>query len=434
MSEKHCDYLVLGAGISGLSFAATLVGASKAAGRAVPSICLVDKENEPGGYCRTVVIDGFVWDFSGHFFHFKHHDIEAWLRARMVDQDIRTITKRSFIRYDGDDIDFPFQKNIHQLKKDAFVDCLYHLFFRPTSPPGGPRSFLDMLYEKFGQGIAERFLVPYNEKLYACDLKTLDVDAMGRFFPHADIVDIVRNMKVQDNQSYNATFTYPRGGAVQYVNAFLSEIPRAALQLSCTVVHIDVDNKVAATADGIAIQYQHLVSSAPLPTLLQMANINHDASVFRYNKVLCFNLGFDTKGPAKAHWMYFPERDVRFYRVGFYDNILDDNRMSLYVEIGARADEQLDIDQERTRVLDDLRKVGIVTTQKLIASHFVVMNPAYVHITEAALAEQRRVLPLLSAKDVYSVGRYGAWTYCSIEDNIVETRALATKLLASTQK
>jgi hypothetical protein len=29
---------------------------------------------------------------------------------------------------------------------------------------------------------------------------------------------------------------------------------------------------------------------------------------------------------------------------------------------------------------------------------------------------------------VYSVGRYGGWTYCSIEDNIVETRALAATL------
>jgi hypothetical protein len=26
---------------------------------------------------------------------------------------------------------------------------------------------------------------------------------------------------------------------------------------------------------------------------------------------------------------------------------------------------------------------------------------------------------------VYSIGRYGSWTYCSIEDNIVEARALA---------
>ena len=50
-----------------------------------------------------------------------------------------------------------------------------------------------------GVGICDRFLVPYNEKLYACDLDQLDPDAMGRFFPHAEVADIIRNMKRADN-------------------------------------------------------------------------------------------------------------------------------------------------------------------------------------------------------------------------------------------
>ena len=44
-------------------------------------------------------------------------------------------------------------------------------------------NFKEMLYARFGRGIAEKFLIPYNEKLYACDLGALDSDAMGRFFP-----------------------------------------------------------------------------------------------------------------------------------------------------------------------------------------------------------------------------------------------------------
>ena len=42
-----------------------------------------------------------------------------------------------------------------------------------------------MLYQKFGKSIAENFLIPYNEKLYACDLDELDEESMGRFFPYA---------------------------------------------------------------------------------------------------------------------------------------------------------------------------------------------------------------------------------------------------------
>ena len=42
------------------------------------------------------------------------------------------------------------------------------------------------------------------------------------------------------------------------------------------------------------------------------------------------------------------------------------------------------------------------------------------------MAEHRRLSrAMLQASGVYSIGRYGGWTYCCIEDNIVEARALA---------
>src|SRR5690606_5120445 len=95
-----------------------------------------------------------------------------------------------------------------------------------------PASFREMLYAKFGRGIAEKFLVPYNEKLYATDLATLDVDAMGRFFPHADEDEILRNFTHPDNRSYNSTFSYPEGGAIQYVHALASGVDASRIALS----------------------------------------------------------------------------------------------------------------------------------------------------------------------------------------------------------
>ena len=34
----------------------------------------------------------------------------------------------------------------------------------------------------------------------------------------------------------------------------------------------------------------------------------------------------------------------------------------------------------------------------------------------------------LANKNVYSVGRYGAWTYCSMEDCMVEAKELSEKI------
>ena len=91
-------------------------------------------------------------------------------------------------------------------------------------------NFKEMLIAKFGRSIAEKFLIPYNEKLYATDINRLDVNAMGRFFPHADKEDIIKNFKNPDNNSYNSVFIYSRGGAIEYINSLYKRIiPRSYL-------------------------------------------------------------------------------------------------------------------------------------------------------------------------------------------------------------
>src|SRR5438270_9369423 len=101
-------FVVVGAGVSGLAFAnacQTLVSADQ--------LVVLEKDAEAGGWCKTVARDGFVWDYSGHFFHFRHPAIEAWLRTRMPVDAVRTITKRTRVRtVRGDEVDFPFQTHL----------------------------------------------------------------------------------------------------------------------------------------------------------------------------------------------------------------------------------------------------------------------------------------------------------------------------------
>ncbi len=408
---EHVKYLIIGAGVSGFAFANAIHS---------DDYVILERDHEVGGYCKTVHQDGFVWDYSGHFFHFKRPEIERFLVERM-DDEVRTIVKRSKILYRDHLIEFPFQKNIHQLPQEEFIDCLYHLYFRDTKPP---TNFKEMVYNRFGKGIAEKFLVPYNEKLYACDLGELDVNAMGRFFPYADLDGIIRNFREPDNHSYNATFTYPKGGAIQYIHALMRDLRPEAIRTNTPLLSLDLHNKVAQTSNG-AIRFDYLISSAPFDRLVAMSGIQAPVGAFRSNKVLVFNLGFDRKGWSDIHWVYFPERDVRFYRVGFYDNIFDTDRMSLYIEIGAPLDGVLDVEAERQRVLLDLQRAKIVAGHQLVSHHHVVLDPAYVHITTESVRAVDDLRKKLAARGVYSVGRYGGWTYCSIEDNIIEARELA---------
>ena len=408
--------VIVGAGVSGLAYA----GFSK------NECLLLEKDAEIGGYCKTIKWGDFVWDYSGHFFHFRDTFLEDYICRNMVHDDIRYCEKHTQIFYRQKYIDFPFQKNIHQLDQDEFIDCLYDLF---TTTGNDYFTFKQMLYAKFGQSRAEKFLIPYNEKLYACDLNRLDVDAMGRFFPYADKEEIIRNFKKTNNNSYNSHFTYPRGGAIEYVKSLASYIGKSNICLNECVKSIDVTEKTIKT-DKRELKYDNLISTMPFPLLMQCCSMEYDTDIYSWNKVLVFNLGFDKKGKdVFNNWIYVPSKDFCFYRVGYYDNIFATKNMSLYVELGfGKNTDVIDVEYYKEKVLDDLKKAGIITDHKLIASHFVIMDPAYVHITKESIRDVEEKKKVLARNNIYSIGRYGSWTYCSIEDNILEAKALMERL------
>ena len=410
--------IIIGAGITGLSYAMF-----KNDGDYV----ILEKESEIGGYCRTTKRNGYVWDFSGHFFHFQDEGIKNLVLEGMEMEKMVSVIKETRIKYKDLLVDYPFQKNIHQLPKEELLDCLYDLFSIVSTEYD---NFQEMLYCKFGKSIAEKFLIPYNEKLYACDLNTLDKNAMGRFFPFANKEDIIRNFRKTDNSSYNGSFVYPQGGAVKYVESVATHIDKGKIECSVEVTSINLQAHTVLLSNGNVLKYDRLISTLPFPVLLEKAGVNYDTSIYNWNQVLCFNLGFDRKGADTTnHWLYFPEKKYCFYRVGFYDNILGQDKMSLYVELGFHKDDKINPNEWIGRVLKDLKQAGVVSDCQILMDYqSVIMNPAYVHINKNSLEDVEKKKTLLQTYDVYSIGRYGSWTYCSIEDNIKEAKILAENL------
>lgn len=404
--------LIIGAGISGLSYA-NFCGHD--------DYLIIERDTSIGGYCKTVKKNGFTWDYSGHFFHFRDEKIKEYLLKGMNEDSIIYATKHTQIRYKDRYIDFPFQKNIHQLSKKEFIDCLYHLFYDREQTYS---NFREMVMSKFGKSIAEKFLIPYNEKLYATDLNKLDENAMGRFFPYADKEEIIRNFKYQDNSSYNASFSYPQGGAIEYVNSLFKRVDPSKVFLNEKILKIDIKNRIATTMKR-RIRYDRLISTIPFPILLDITGTNYDKELYSWNKVLVLNLGFNKKGDDTVNnWVYFPEKKYSFYRVGYYDNIFNTNRLSLYVELGFSKDEKIDFNKSLDIVIADLRKAKIIKDHKLVAYHSVIMDPAYVHISRKSEKDKVRKMKILAEDNIYSIGRYGEWTYCSIEDNILQAQKL----------
>ena len=78
---------------------------------------------------------------------------------------------------------------------------------------------------------------PYNEKLYATDLRNLDVDAMGRFFPYADKEAIIKNMKNHEVNSYNSSFLYPKNGAGSFIDILYNNLDKDKVLLKVSQCH-----------------------------------------------------------------------------------------------------------------------------------------------------------------------------------------------------
>ena len=420
MKSINTKYLIIGAGISGLMFA----NCKK------EDYLIIEKENEIGGYCRTIYQDDFIWDYAGHFFHFKTDEMKKFFMDNMKDEKLINQVKNTKIYYKGNLIDYPFQTNIHQLEKQEFIDCLYDLYNKVEKD--NYDSFLDMLYGKFGKSIVEKFLKPYNEKLYACDLNLLDKEAMGRFFPYANINQIINNMKEANNSSYNNTFMYPENGAMSFLNKLYNNLDKTRVKLNTSIISINYEKKTAITSNDEEIQYEYLINTIPLNHFLKLTECDEDKELnngLSYNKVLVFNLGFEKKSDFDEHWIYFPDKEINFYRVGFYDNILNSDRLSMYIEIGYnKDDDNIDVEDQLRKTIENLTKVGIVKDNKLISYSCLLMDPAYVHIQTKTNEQVESWKEKRKNDNVFSIGRYGGWTYCSMEDAMIAAKELSEKI------
>ena len=70
---KQINTIIIGGGITGLSLASYLDN---------KDYLILERDEKVGGYCKTTIRNGFVWDYSGHFFHFRNKDIKDYIELK----------------------------------------------------------------------------------------------------------------------------------------------------------------------------------------------------------------------------------------------------------------------------------------------------------------------------------------------------------------
>jgi UDP-galactopyranose mutase len=422
--------LILGAGLAGLSAAWHLQ-------KQGVNCRTFEKESELGGLCRSRSINGFVFDYSGHLLHFKHKYTLNLISALLGRNFIRH--RRSAWIYSFDRLSrYPFQANLYGLPESIVKDCLLEFIkvHRNGSKVRPEASFREWINETFGKGIAQYFMIPYNTKFWTVPLDDLTCEWINGLIPIPSLDQIVKGTikESRQNLGYNAFFWYPeKGGISEVAKAFSSQIKNVFKD--CTITRIDIKRKEITLNGGVKEKFDILISTIPLPEMPNiLSGIPKDVlSAFkslRWNSIFNLNLGVGRRLNSLWHWIYFPEKEFSFFRVGFPHNFSSHlapvDESSLYVEVSYSPSKPVDKNKIILSIKDELKKSGILTHSDRIS--FEDINdirygyPIYDNNYRRA---RRKISEFLTQNNIIPCGRYGSWRYLSMEDVILDGQVIA---------
>ncbi|HWP49436.1 MAG TPA: FAD-dependent oxidoreductase [Candidatus Limnocylindrales bacterium] len=427
------EIIIIGAGLAGLSTAFHLG----------QNYQIFEKESEVGGLCRSFEINGFSFDYTGHLLHMRDPYTKD-LVARLLPDAFASHSRRAYIYSKGTYTEYPFQANTYGLSKEVIKECIAGFVEAYLKFPNGPQSaeslsFEDWVYQTFGAGIARHFMIPYNQKLWRTPLKEITADWVSWSVPRPTLDEILNGALGIKNRAfgYNPSFLYPKqGGICQLPQSFTKYIQN--LHLKKKVVEISLQQRTICLDDNTVYSYDALVSTMPLPSLLRIIRdlpeeIRKAGKTLRYLSVYDVNLGVKRPGISDKHWIYFPEPQFPFYRVGFPMNYAPDTVpkgcSSMYVEVSHLPEEKIPASQLMEDVMAGLIQCGILRDEdEILASNIVDIPCAYVIHDRNRQEALKLIHPYLESQNIYAIGRYGRWEYSSMEQAILSGRDMALRL------
>jgi protoporphyrinogen oxidase len=430
--------VVLGAGLAGLSTACHLE-------RRRP-VALLEREDRVGGLTRSFHVEGFTFDVTGHLLHLRRPPVQE-LIARLLPDAMARIERRSWIYSHGVHTEYPFQANLHGLPPDVVRECLLG-FIAATTDPARPdaaalaeASFRDWAEATFGAGIARHFLLPYNRKLWCRDLSEITADWVSWSVPRPSLDEVIGGALGISNRGlgYNPTFQYPKAGGIEVLpDALAASLRQTEVRLRTEVSWIDAERRIVRTTNGEALPYDDLVSTLPLPRLIEKIDrvpddIVQGAAGLSATTVLNVNLGIARADLTDRHWTYYPEERFVFYRVGcptsFCAASAPPGCSSLYVEVARPEIHAEEVPVLVRRVEQDLVACGLLRPDdRIVARQVAVVNPAYVVYDRHRRRHLPGLLAWLEGMGIRSIGRYGLWEYAAMEDALAQGMDVAAVL------
>lgn len=328
---RTVEYLILGAGPSGLSAAHTLLDAGKT------DFLVLESESTAGGLCRSEEVDGSPLDIGGgHFLDDRKPEVLELLFRFLPRNEWNIFDRISTILLHGKEIDYPLESNLWQLSGEHQVDYLESIA-RAGCVTGQemPQDFEGWIRWKLGDKIAEDYMLPYNRKIWSIPISELGIYWLYKL-PDVSFRDTLSSCierRPAGKMPAHARFLYPKSFGYGEVWKRMGKSLGERLLLDTPVTSFDADT---LTVNG-RFQAKTILWSIPWNAVHERTGFSENAeksiSALVHSSI---TIAYDPQPEASpAHWIYDPDESKSHHRTLCRHNFLPGAR-GVWREINSR--------------------------------------------------------------------------------------------------
>jgi protoporphyrinogen oxidase len=360
---------ILGGGLSGLSTAYHLKR----------DYVIYEKNTYPGGHIYSDYIDGFTWDEGPHV-SFTNNDYVKELFEFNTDHEYLEYPVKTTNYFKGSWIPHPAQTNLYAVPQPLRDACLAdfiganHNFNEEFQP----KNYDEWLNMSLGKTFANTFSEAYTRKYWTTNPSDLTTNWVGErvFLPNIDQVRQGYLGPLPEETHYIKNVRYPKKGG--YISFAKKMISAANILLSHELESIDFDHRRIVFTNGSAITYQTLISSLPLPVLVQRSNapseIKIAAEKLSCSSVLLVNVVANHLTQRPENWIYVYDEDKYSTRINCTEllspNNAPDGKTGIQVEVYFSKYRPMvaDLSTIVSSVCAELIEMGLVKSDESIES------------------------------------------------------------------
>ena len=436
-------FIILGCGLAGLTVSIAMKSHNP---QIDVTIIEKSKYEQRGGLLHSENDRGFIFDTGGSHVIFSGNKDVLRFMLSTLNNEVITHERKAFILLNELFIPYPFENGLYvlppELRAEAFISFMEAQLTRPKN--WSPKNFEEWVYGSFGKWIAEKYLIPYNEKVWKKPLSQIDVSwtfIPGRL-PIPNWHDVAKAAIGIQTIGYKVqyTFYYPLRGGIQ---TFYDSLLARAENLGIRIVWGEEVREVRKLNEGFMVNGKYkadgLINTIPLPQVVEAFNapeyVVKNAERLDYNSIMI--VGITLKRPApQQHWVYVPDKNVIFHRYAWISNYSNFNApkgfSSIIAEITISKEHKPKFDEIEERVLEDFERIGVFKRQDVFFTRVWFHKYGYPIYTLDHKEAHENVLSWLKEQNIASTGRWGSWHYWNMDKVIEEAFLLIDDKLMKT--